>query len=499
VTPARLALVAAALLISVAVVAAYAARTFAWREGDEDAIRFRNEVTMRGIRTGESLHEIEASALAYLLTGRSEHYESYMQAKAALPAAARDWKKTLAAHPDDMPRPNPQAAVCERLKYLDTIVDARRRGEGFDPNAYVEAGRDGHAWRLYASNARNAMPSVENSMRDFIESRRGSDRRALFVVTLLAAIATVGAAALILVAGQRMAQSRLQAAESERINADLARARQAAEEATRAKTLLIAAVSHDIRQPLHAVSIYLDILGRKVENTDVAPIIDRISAAMASMSRMSKQLLDISRYDHAVYEAKRERLDLDGIFDAVSVDVGAQAWASGVRLRAVRTSLEPIGDPDLVESIVRNLVWNSIIHARGGRVLVGARRRGPWVDIEVRDDGRGLPDEQLRLFEAGAPRHAIMPSKSGGSGLGLGLALVRRCADLQSARISVESSQYGACFRLRLPRDENVAAPAAWPVPRPTRSDCSDHKGPLSELGSSDSDRAVSSSTRSKA
>jgi signal transduction histidine kinase len=234
-------------------------------------------------------------------------------------------------------------------------------------------------------------------------------------------------------------------------------ARRAAETANRAKSQLLAAASHDLRQPLHAVGLFASALAARPLLPDASAIVGRMQSALDALDAQFGQLIDLSRLDAGTLVPERQRVPLAPLFDAIVAEFRAQAEAKGLRLVAVRTRLAVDSDPALLGRIVRNLVSNAVRYTRAGGVVMGARRRGADAAIEVADTGVGIaPEHRARVFEE---FFQVRPASGGGRGMGLGLALVRRFAGLLGHSVGVLSQAgRGSRFIVVAPRVTDVRA-----------------------------------------
>ena len=249
-------------------------------------------------------------------------------------------------------------------------------------------------------------------------------------------------------------------------------ARDAAETANRAKTRFLAAASHDLRQPLHALGLFAARLSDRTRDPEDAALVQRISTSVASLESLFSALLDISRLEAGVVAADTRALALDPLLARLANDFAPEAIEKGLRFAVVPTRLAVRSDPVLLERILRNLVANALRYTREGGVVVGARRRGAQASIEVWDSGPGIAPEHLdRVFEEFY--QVGNPERDRSRGLGLGLAIVRRLAKLLGHEIDVASRPgRGSVFRLRVAvaaaadvaPDEPVPAPPADPL-----------------------------------
>ncbi|WP_419690004.1 ATP-binding protein [Burkholderia theae] len=233
---------------------------------------------------------------------------------------------------------------------------------------------------------------------------------------------------------------------AEQLAADLLRQKQIAEEANLAKSRFLAAASHDLRQPSHALSLLVGAL-RGVPMSDEGERIRRqIEMSTDALDKLFSALLDISKLDAGVVEVYRRPFFINAVLDQVCNDFAVDAAAKGVKLKCVRSRAIVDSDPVLLERIVRNLVSNAVRYTESGRILVGCRRRVDGISIEVHDTGCGIPSDQLEVifqeyYQVGNPE------RDREKGLGLGLAIVRRLTDLLNCRLTVKSSPgRGSCF-----------------------------------------------------
>ncbi|HVN34006.1 MAG TPA: HAMP domain-containing sensor histidine kinase, partial [Casimicrobiaceae bacterium] len=159
--------------------------------------------------------------------------------------------------------------------------------------------------------------------------------------------------------------------------------RAAAESASRAKSQFLAAASHDLRQPLHAVGLFAAALAAKARDPDVRPLVASVRTSVEALEGLFAQLLDLSQLEAGALHAAPAAFALEPIFTRIAADLGPQAIANGLELRAVRTRLVVRTDPVLLERVVRNFVTNAVRYTRAGGVVLGARRRGGAVRIDV--------------------------------------------------------------------------------------------------------------------
>jgi signal transduction histidine kinase len=239
--------------------------------------------------------------------------------------------------------------------------------------------------------------------------------------------------------------------ELERAREAAERARTEAEIANRSKTQFFAAAGHDLRQPLHAMGLFAAALTEKVRDPEVLHVVNSINASVDALEGLFNELLDISKIDSGVLKANPTHFDLASMLDRLRMDFEPEAFERGLSLRIVPTTAYLFSDPVLVERILRNLVSNALRYTKAGGVLVGARRRGRELSLEVWDTGIGIPPEQQeRVFEEFY--QLANPERNSKKGLGLGLSIVKRLVSLLGARVDLRSIPgRGSVFKVRLP------------------------------------------------
>jgi signal transduction histidine kinase/CheY-like chemotaxis protein len=245
-------------------------------------------------------------------------------------------------------------------------------------------------------------------------------------------------------------------------------ARAAAEAANSSKSQLLAAASHDLRQPLHALGLYVAALAERATEAPWQPLVASLQRAVAALEAQFEQLLDLSRLEAGALTPAHVRVAVAPVLARVAAELRPQAAAKDLDLRVAGTRLAVRSDPALLERIVRNLVANAIRYTERGGIVVGARPRGDAVAIDVVDTGIGIPDPlQARIFEEFYQVRASQTSRAH-AGMGLGLAIVRRLAALLGHRVQVASRVgRGSRFRILAPRMASMARGRAQaPAPR---------------------------------
>lgn len=225
-----------------------------------------------------------------------------------------------------------------------------------------------------------------------------------------------------------------------------------AEDAGQAKSRFLAAASHDLRQPVQALAIFQELLRPEMQLTPLGETYFlKTQQAVKAVSSLLGTLLDISRLDSNTVKAQREPLRVATLVDQMQREFGSLAEQKGLKLRTVACSASLETDPILLGQILRNLVANALRYTPSGKILIGCRRRGEQLSIEVWDTGIGIRQEHQstifdEFFQVGNQERDRQ------RGLGLGLAIVSRAARLLGASISLRSQfGKGSCFAVRLP------------------------------------------------
>jgi signal transduction histidine kinase/CheY-like chemotaxis protein len=255
----------------------------------------------------------------------------------------------------------------------------------------------------------------------------------------------------------------------------LSHEKERAESANNAKTKFLAAASHDLRQPTHAMGLFLSALDRMLRRDNGTPAssanllstVGRMQLTLKGMGNLLNSLLDTSRLESGAIRIERGPIRLRELFDSLQNEFGEAARRKGIELRCRPTSLAVESDPVLLRRILANLIANAIKYTVSGRVLVGCRRSGRRVEICVYDTGIGIPSTHHEsIFEEFVQLDNSARNRE--QGLGLGLSIVRRAANLlgHSLRMRSEPDRgsmfaLGATRAVNIASRETVAAPAA--------------------------------------
>lgn len=225
-----------------------------------------------------------------------------------------------------------------------------------------------------------------------------------------------------------------------------------AERANLAKSRFLAAATHDLRQPMHALTLFVSALKERIQYPEVSRIVHNIESSVTAMQGMFNALLDISRLDAGVLQAHPRDFHLQALFDRVLLDFSPYAMEKQIRFSAVPTRAIVRTDPVLLERILMNLVSNGIRYCTEGGVVVGCRRSKGGLRIEVWDSGPGIPElRQKEIFQEFVQLNN--PERDRNKGLGLGLAIVERMARLLGTEVGIKSVvTKGSVFSIRVPR-----------------------------------------------
>ncbi len=229
-------------------------------------------------------------------------------------------------------------------------------------------------------------------------------------------------------------------------------AQHTAEEANVAKSRFLAAASHDLRQPLHAMSLFVQALEESELPNAERVMLSNVRRSVDAMEELFNALLDVSKLDAGVVPVNLSTVPLQPIMERVVAQSQPMAQDKGLGLRLRCAPVYVRTDPMLLERILRNLVSNAVCHTARGRVLVSCRRHGGSIRLEVWDTGPGIPaDQHQAIF-----REFIQlnnPERNRLKGLGLGLAIVERLCNLLHHPLTLRSRVgRGSVFALSVPR-----------------------------------------------
>jgi signal transduction histidine kinase/Na+/proline symporter len=236
-----------------------------------------------------------------------------------------------------------------------------------------------------------------------------------------------------------------------RLNAELERAKAEADEANVSKTRFVAAASHDILQPLNAARLYVTSLIERQRAGEDADLIQNIDASLEAVEEIFSALLDISRLDTGAMKPEFADFRIDELLHRLDVEFAPLAREKGLELAFMTCSLYVRSDRRLLRRLLQNLISNAIKYTPNGRVLVGCRRRGERLRVEVYDTGIGIPQAKRRaVFKE---FHRLDQGARVARGVGLGLSIVERIARALGCEVALKSHVgRGSRFFVEVPR-----------------------------------------------
>lgn len=228
-------------------------------------------------------------------------------------------------------------------------------------------------------------------------------------------------------------------------------ARTRAEEASRAKSKFLAAASHDLRQPLHAVNLFIEALRNEKDPARAEMVLAHLGNSAQSLEELLNELLDISKLEAGLFKPQAKELPLQEIFDVLEQELRPVAEEQGIYLRFVATRLCIRSDPSMLGRILRNIITNAIRYTDQGMVLVGCRRKGKRVAITVSDTGPGIaPEHHQAIFREFY--QLGNPERDRRKGLGLGLAIVDGLCRILDHPLELRSRLgHGSTFSVQVP------------------------------------------------
>lgn len=239
-------------------------------------------------------------------------------------------------------------------------------------------------------------------------------------------------------------------AELTRLNSELAHAKSEAEAANLGKTRFIAAASHDILQPLNAARLFTASLVERKVRGESGELVRNVDASLGAVEDILSALLDISRLDAGALKPEPSVFLIDDLLKALKLEFAPAALERGLALTVIPCSLVVHTDRRMLRRVLQNLVSNAIKYTRSGRVLMGCRRKGDALRIEVHDSGPGIAEHNQAVifqeFERLGQDKGVEP------GLGLGLSIVERIARMLDHPLRLVSRPgHGSCFAITVP------------------------------------------------
>lgn len=243
----------------------------------------------------------------------------------------------------------------------------------------------------------------------------------------------------------------------EQTNRALNAAKEAAEAANISKTRFIAAASHDVLQPLNAAHLSISALADIQTSRQGKNLVRQVEQSLETMNDLLRTLLDISKLDSGVMRPEITSLPLDMLLDSLRSDFQPIASAKNLHIRFRPTEAVVRSDRSMLRRILQNIISNAIRYTRDGGVLIGSRKRGSMLRIDIVDTGIGIPQDQFEAIFEEFHRGTIPPGIDAGyqAGLGLGLSIVQRMVSTLGHHIAFTSKEgHGTAFHLYVPFGE---------------------------------------------
>ena len=240
-------------------------------------------------------------------------------------------------------------------------------------------------------------------------------------------------------------------------------ARQAAERANKANSAFLAAASHDLRQPVQALSLLNGALRRTVKDPLALEMVESQEHSLDAMTNLLNSLLDISRLDAGAVSPEIEDFSIQRLIDRLSAEFSRQAIQKGLKFDAGSCDTVIRSDPNLLGEVIQNFVSNAVRYTDTGSVHLACDDMGNTLRVKVTDTGIGIEEDQLEdIFKE---FHQCKTPGSNKEGFGLGLAIVRRLADLLGHNVEVESKPgEGSCFCISIPAVREESAVETMPA-----------------------------------
>jgi Na+/proline symporter/signal transduction histidine kinase len=250
--------------------------------------------------------------------------------------------------------------------------------------------------------------------------------------------------------------------ELEQLNQRLVSATQRSESESKSKMRFLAAVSHDLMQPLNAARLFASSLSEASRDDETRKLSSHIESALGAAEELIGDLLDISRLESGKLQANVRGFELSDVFDKLQAEFNAISIGQHIHFKVVSSSLLVKSDPKLLRRVLQNFLTNAFRYNPEGTVLLGARRVNGRVRIDVWDNGIGIPvDKQKEIFN----EFTRVDQARADQGLGLGLAISRGIALVLNHKISLRSwPNKGSVFSITLDKAESIT-----PLPSPAK------------------------------
>lgn len=250
------------------------------------------------------------------------------------------------------------------------------------------------------------------------------------------------------------------------IEDELRQAKSDAEAANLGKTRFLAAASHDLLQPLNAARLFISALTQQQHNDETRQLVDNLDGSLKAAEGLITTILDISKLDAGALEPNFSHFCIDGMFDNLSAEFTALAEEKNLEFHFVKCCQVVHSDQQLLRRVLQNFLSNAIRYTQQGKILLGCRRQGNNLRIEVWDTGVGIPEDKLgEVFEEF--RRIDNPKHSQVDGLGLGLAITERIARMLKHSLNVRSwPGRGTVFSVNVPLGDKEKAVKQRPEKR---------------------------------
>jgi signal transduction histidine kinase/CheY-like chemotaxis protein len=410
----------------------------------------------------QSLLKMETGQRGFLLTGQDAYLEPYNAGAASLDGQLRELQQLISDNDQQARRLRDlQPLVAERRAQLDRGLELRH-DDGIDAAiGFIQRGHGIATMNDVFSTLATLSAEEERLLIERKQQEQASLQRNFYLIVTLFILAVLLLLMMLFRVQREMAARAEAVRELDEVNATLA-------ESTAGKTRFLSAASHDLRQPLHSLSLLNAALSGQLLSAPAQAIVAAQKDSVDAMSCLVNRLLNISMIESGVIQTHVEDVSLEGLLTSLQVEFSPQARAKQLQLEVQPSSEAVRTDPTLLREIVQNLVANAIRYTARGHVCVRARRDGEVVTLEVSDTGRGIPEDQLeRIFEE---FHQIrVGNQEPREGFGLGLSIVNRLTRLLDIPIGVSSRLgKGTTFTLKL--EAAVASlqtvkPPVWSAP----------------------------------
>lgn len=417
------------------------------------------EVRLALDAVSESMLKMETGQRGFLLSGRDAYLEPYNAGAAELDGELQRLEHLIADNPQQTQRLQAaRALIAERRVQLNHALRLRQNA-GMDAAIdFLQTGQGIATMNRVLSSLAGMSAEETRLLTRRKEQEQASLRRNFYLIVTLCAAAAALVLTMLLRVQREMAARAESARQLDELNASLA-------ESTASKTRFLSAASHDLRQPLHSLTLLNAALRGQPLSAPALAIVEAQRDSLETMSSLVNRLLNISMIESGVIQPRVEDVPLNGLLTSLETEFRPQARTKQLQLDTELSSDAVRTDPTLLREIVQNLLANAIRYTDRGRVAVRTRREADAVILEVADTGRGIPEDQLeRIFEE---FHQVRHGSQGPrEGFGLGLSIVSRLTKLLDIPIRV-SSRFGegTIFTLKLVAAIGTLQPTQRPAP----------------------------------